>query len=122
MSHTCDAMIVTCIDFRFQKYLREWEDLELKDQTFDLLGFAGSTKELDIVLKEVEISVSLHSIKDLYLIHHEECGAYGEESTLERHTEDLRKAREVIGEKYPQLSIHLYYLHLDGEFEKIEYK
>ncbi len=120
MAHTCDAIIVTCIDFRFQKYIRKWTDRQLKNRAFDLVGFAGSTKDLETVMKQIDISVRLHHIKEAYLIHHEECGAYGAESTPEKHAEDLRYAREEIASKYPDLKVYLYYLHLDGTFESLE--
>lgn len=119
MAHICDAMVVACIDFRFQKFIRDWTDKELAGKKFDYVGFAGSTKSLDTILAQIDISVRLHQIKQLVLIHHEECGAYGAESTPERHAEDLKKAREAVVAKYPTLSVDLYYLHLDGNFEKI---
>ena len=120
MAHTCDAIVVTCIDFRFQKYIRDWTDLNLKDKTFDLVGFAGSTKDLATVMNQLDISVRLHSIKEAYLVHHEECGAYGSESTPEKHAIDLRKAKNEILVKYPDLKVATYYLHLDGNFEKVD--
>lgn len=120
MSHHCHAAIVCCIDFRFQKYIRKWTDENLKDQTFDLIGFAGATKDLDTIVNQVDISVRLHQISQVVLIHHEECGAYGAESTLERHTADLLKARSAILSRYPHLNINLYYLTLSGEFIHIQ--
>src|SRR3989339_962630 len=117
--HICDGIVVCCIDFRFQKYIRDWTDKNLTNKTFDMVGFAGSTKDLDIVMKQIDISVRLHKIKQIVLIHHEECGAYGTESTLERHAQDLRKARHMILSSHPDLRVDLYYLYLDGMFEKI---
>lgn len=117
MAHICDAIVVCCIDYRFQKYIRGWTDRNLKDKTFDLVGFAGATKDLATVKKQIDISAKLHRIQDVYLIHHEECGAYGSESTPDRHAKDLRKARDLIKSDHPNLDIHLYYLHLDGKFE-----
>ena len=119
MAHICDAVIVTCIDFRFQRFIRDWTDKDLKNKTFDLVGLAGSTKDLATVMKQIDISVQLHHIKEAYLIHHEECGAYGEESTRKRHAQDLEKARDEILSKYPDLKVELYYLHLNGTYEKI---
>jgi carbonic anhydrase len=83
------------------------------------VGFAGSTKDLETIVNQIDISVRLHSIKEVHLIHHEECGAYGAESTPEKHSEDLRKAQNIILSKYPDLKIKLYYLHLDGVFEEV---
>jgi carbonic anhydrase len=116
--HKCDALVVCCIDFKFQKYIHTWLDKNFKNKTYDFVGFAGSTKDLSTVLKQLDISVRLHHIKQVVLIHHEDCGAYGKESTPERHTKDLHKAKDIILKKYPHLQVDLYYLHLDGKFEK----
>jgi len=118
--HTCDAFVVTCIDFRFQKYLKKWLEKNMANKTYDYVGFAGATKDLETIKKQLDISVRLHHIKEVVLIHHEDCGAYGPESTHNRHAEDLNKAKKIISGKYPNLSISLFYLHLDGEFEAIK--
>jgi carbonic anhydrase len=120
MAHICDAIVVCCIDFRFQKFIRKWTDKNLKGKTFDMVGFAGSTKDLETVMKQIDISVRLHQIKKVVLIHHEECGAYGAESTPKRHATDLKKAKSEILSKYPTLEVLLYYLHLDGTFDKVK--
>lgn len=119
-THTCDALIVCCIDFRFQKYIQKWLSTNMRDKTYDMVGFAGSTKSLPVIMKQVVISKSLHHIKEIILIHHEDCGAYGIESTPERHAIDLHKAQKKILAKYSDLKVPLYYLHLDGAFERVE--
>ena len=119
MAHTCDALIVSCIDFRFQKYIRNWLDTNFENKTFDYVGYAGGSKDIDTIMKQLDISVRLHEIKQVVLMNHEECGAYGQESTPENHARDLKKAKEVILAQYPHLSVDLYYLHLDGTFEPI---
>ncbi|MFA6532474.1 MAG: carbonic anhydrase [Patescibacteria group bacterium] len=120
-NHTCDAFVVACIDFRFQKYLKQWleENMSQVNKTYDFVGYAGSTKNLDTIMGQLDISVRLHQVKEVILVHHEECGAYGAESTHDRHSEDLNKAKKIILEKYPNLKVDLFYLHLDGTFEKI---
>ena len=117
--HTCDAIVICCIDFRFQKYIRNWTDINLADKTFDLVGFAGVTKDLPIVLNQIDISVRLHHISEVDIIHHEECGAYGVESTYEKHVDELHKAYQQIHTKYPDLTINLFYLKLDGTFVSV---
>ena len=92
----------------------------MKNKTYDLVGFAGSTKSLPTIMKQVKISKSLHHISQVVLIHHEECGAYGAESTPERHTEDLNKAKKRILRLYPDLQVTLLYLLLNGEFENVK--
>jgi carbonic anhydrase len=119
MAHVSDSCVVCCIDFRFQKHIRKFADEYLKNKTFDLIGFAGASKSLDIILGQLDISVRLHQIKQVVLIHHEECGAYGAESTLERHAEDLKKAKNAILAKWPNLQVGLFYMKLDGKVEKV---
>src|SRR3989339_1582016 len=118
-THTCDAFVVSCIDFRFRNFLNKWLGEKMAGKTYDYVGFAGSTKNLETIMGQLDISVRLHQVKEVVLIHHEECGAYGAESTHDRHAEDLNKARKNILEKYPNLSVSLFYLHLDGTFEEI---
>lgn len=117
---SCDALVVSCIDFRFQKYIRNWLDENMANKTFDYVGFAGCTKDLETVLKQIAISVNLHHIKQIVLIHHEDCGAYGEMGTPQKHASDLQKAEEAILKRYPILQVNLFYLHLDGTFEPVQ--
>ncbi len=118
-THSCDALVVACIDFRFQSYIRDWLTKQMKGKTYDYVGFAGSTKSLDTIMGQLDISVRLHQIKTVVLIHHEDCGAYGAESTAERHALDLRAARTAVVSRYADLHVELYYLHLDGTFEQV---
>ena len=118
-THKCDALVVSCIDFRFQRYIHKWLDKNFKNKAFDYVGFAGATKNLQIILWQLDISVRLHKIKEVILIHHEDCGAYGKESTRKNHTRDLKKAKRSINKLYPRLMVILYYLQLNGKFEKI---
>jgi carbonic anhydrase len=120
MAHTCDAFIVSCIDFRFQKYVGAWLKKNMKGKTYDYVGFAGATKDLKTILNQLDISVRLHHVHQVILIHHEDCGAYGKESTHDRHAVDLHVAETAIAKKYPKLEVILYYLHLDGTFEMVE--
>ena len=117
MELVCDALVVRCIDFRFIHFIRDFTDKNLAGKTYDIVGYAGATKEWDQVMKEVDISERLHSFKQLILINHEDCGAYGEQDSPERQAADLQKAKQVVLAKYPQLQVDLYYLHLDGTFE-----
>ena len=118
-THVCDAFFVACIDFRFQKYIHKWLERNMAGKTYDYVGFAGSTKDLKTIMKQLDISVRLHHIKQVILVHHEDCDAYGKESTPARHSQDLQKAKSKITASYSDLKVDLYYLHLDGEFEKI---
>lgn len=119
MDHNAEAIIITCIDFRFQEYINNWISENFRPKTFDRVGFAGGVKSFDIILGQIDIAKRLHHIKKVVLINHEDCGAYGEVGTPEKHAEDLKDATHQIKEKYSDLEVQTYYLHLDGTFEQI---
>lgn len=118
-NHSCDTAIVTCIDFRFQEYINNWISENFSPKSFDRIAIAGGVFDLDYVLRQVDISFRLHHIKKVILVNHEDCGAYGEAGTAEKHAEDLKNAAAKIKERYPDLEVVSYYLHLDGTFEAI---
>ena len=119
MAHTCDALVVSCIDFRFQKFIRKWLDDNFGDKTYDYVGYAGGSKDLETVMNQLDLSVQLHHIKHVVIMQHENCGAYGEGTTIEHHEKDLLKAKREIHKKYPDLKIDLFYILLDGKFNEI---
>lgn len=91
-------------------------------KTYDRVAFAGGVLNLDVVLKQIEISYKLHHIKEVVLINHEDCSAYGKQGTYEKHVEDLINATKKIKSLFPKLDIKTFYLHLDGTFEKVKIK
>ncbi|MBI2019737.1 hypothetical protein HYS95_03680 [Candidatus Daviesbacteria bacterium] len=117
--HSCEAVVITCIDFRFQEYINNWIAGKFSPKTFDRVAWAGGIKDSEGILKQIEISKRLHHIKKAVLINHEDCGAYGETGTAQKHAEDLKNASVKIKEQYPDLEVETYYLHLDGTFELI---
>lgn len=119
-SDSCEALIVSCIDFRLQKHIRKWADKNFRNKTYDYVGFAGASKDLKTIMKQLAISVRLHKIKQVVLIHHEDCGAYGKNGNRTRHVNDLRKAKTAVNAKYPNLKVRLYYLYLNGKFENVK--
>ncbi len=118
-THSCEVAVVTCIDFRLQEYIDNWIKQKFGTKNHDRIAWAGGVKSLDLILGQVEISYKLHHIKEAVLINHEDCGAYGEESTPEKHAEDLKNAKAKILEKFPNVEVETYYLHLDGTFESV---
>lgn len=118
-AHGCETIIVTCIDFRFQQYLDNWIKENFTPKSFDRVAIAGGVFDLEYVLKQIEISHRLHHIKSVLLINHEDCGAYGEEGTHERHIQDLEAAKSRIAALYDNLNVKTFYLHLDGTFETV---
>src|SRR3989338_9738846 len=112
-NHTCQSIVISCMDFRLRKNIRKWTTSTLKGG-FDRVAIAGGVKNLPFILDQVELSFKLHGICDVYLINHEDCGAYGTEGTFEKHKKDLLFAQRIIQEKFPKLKIFPLYLKLDG--------
>jgi len=118
-NHGAQSLVVTCMDFRLQEAINKWIDDHLSPKTFDRVAFAGGVKNLDAILTQIDIAARLHHIKKVVLINHEDCGAYGETGTLEKHAGDLKIAKAQVNETYPNLAVETYYLHLDNTFELI---
>ena len=117
--HITDAIVVHCIDFRFQKHLDPWLQERFGYGKYDRVSLAGSVFDFESVMRQIEISDRLHKIKKVILINHEDCGAYGESGNYERHREDLEKAEKRLEEDFGHLDVEIYYLHLDGTFEQM---
>lgn len=119
MAHTCKAVLVTCMDFRIQKYIEDFARENIGEREYDRVCWAGASKDFEAVFSQIELSKKLHDISEVYLMNHEDCGAYGEAGTSEKHAEDLKSAKEKILEKYPNLEVKLLYIHLDGTVDKV---
>lgn len=117
--HTCQSIVISCMDFRLRKYLRNWTTQYTLLGGFDRVAIAGGVKNFPFIIEQVELSVKLHNICEAYLINHEDCGAYGKEGNFEKHKEDLLLARDILKQKFPNLKIIPLYLKLNGEFIKI---
>ena len=117
VAHTCEAVVVHCIDFRLQKFLNDWLAKRFGVSGYDRISWAGGVRELAIVQGQIETSRRLHDVKRAILINHEDCGAYGPLGTKERHVSDLAYAEHAI--QFLHLEVEKYFLHLNGEFERI---
>ncbi len=116
-AHLTEAIVIGCIDFRFQRVIENWIHANLGQMAYDRVSLAGGIFDFYTVLKQVEISHSLHKIQKVILLNHEDCGAYGELGTKERHIHDLVEAERKIETLYPDVEVDTYYIHLDGSFE-----
>ncbi len=118
----CRALIISCIDFRFHTKIRQYaEDNGILDN-YDLLAVAGSVKDIDkdeFLIKQIEISYNLHKIKEVHILSHQDCGAYGgsskfssTEEEYETYKRDQDKAEYIILSKFPDLTVYKNILHV----------
>ncbi len=127
------------MDFRLNGELNEWiKELELFDGGFDIISLAGASKDLvdgneevkNNFLKHIGVSVNLHQVEKIIIFHHSDCGAYAQsyqfssiEKEKEKQVEDMKKAKEIILEKYPEVEVVFVWGELkDKNGEEIEFE
>ncbi|OGF35688.1 hypothetical protein A2482_04505 [Candidatus Falkowbacteria bacterium RIFOXYC2_FULL_48_21] len=127
MSHTCNSLLLTCIDFRFNEAIRDWAKEQGLIKDFDLVSLAGAQKNFldedtkSVALKQLEISSRLHGIKTVLLVAHQDCGAYGGSKAFAswdeekaKYAEDLEKAESLIKERFSILAVRKLILTFDA--------
>ncbi len=137
MSHVCDAALFVCEDFRLhqRKDGRNFIANFIKGENIDcdLITRGGDIQDIvrpksggfkDSMLRDAEVSAKLHRVKKVYLVSHEDCGAYGgSEAFVDRETEkkqhiaDMQAAAVVIEEKFSPIEVSLHYAELKNGSE-----
>ena len=123
-THWCDALVITCTDFRFTTATQEFINnrLGLKGN-YDYISIPGSIRNLldsktrDLVLNTFGVSFRLHHVKRVIILGHQDCSiGYGgsksfPEPIVEYKTicKDLKKARTRMRIRFPHLKVYLYY-------------
>jgi carbonic anhydrase len=125
--HTCKALVIHCIDFRFRKSLAEFLEGRFGD-SYDLVSVAGGVKRLvqdpldnNFILEQVKISDKLHKPEVILLIQHEDCGAYGGSAAFgdfsteqEAQNQELERAEALLQEQCSQ-PVEKYLARLSGD-------
>lgn len=129
--HTCKALVIHCIDFRFRKSLAEFLEQRFGD-SYDLVSVAGGVKRLvqdpldnNFILEQIKISDRLHKPGVILLVQHEDCGAYGGSAAFgdfsteqETQNEELEKAETLLKQQFSQ-SVEKYLARLSGEMTSL---
>jgi carbonic anhydrase len=131
--HSCEAVVLCCIDFRFWKETAEFAENELGLTDFDFPSLPGGAKAInesnDLAFACISVPCDLHHAKKIVIVNHEDCGAYGgsakfnNDAEVEQkfHEEELKKAKNIILEKYPDKEVILVYAKLVDEGENVEF-
>jgi hypothetical protein len=137
MSHKAQALVQTCIDFRFRKPLNDFLENELNLHSVDIKTDGGGIKKVveegpirEWIFANFQIAFDLHGVERIILINHQDCGAYGGSKAfkdlneeLENHEIQLRHAVSVVRAKFPEKQIEAYMALINGEgvvsFKKI---
>lgn len=134
--HSCDAVVLCCIDFRFWKETMKFVEEKLGIKSYDFPKLPGAAKavndclsEVDVALKCIGIPCDLHQAARIIIVNHADCGAYGgskefkgdSEAEQKFHEVQLKSAKEKILKYYPGKEIVLAYAKLVDEEESIEF-
>jgi len=125
MAHICEAALVTCEDFRLHQrkdgsnFIAQFIKEEQID--CDLITSAGAILDLvrpkheeqrKSLMEDIDVSVNLHKAQKIYIVHHEDCGAYGgkeafssDEKEFEQHKADMLEASALLESEFPKVEI-----------------
>ena len=136
MSHKCEAALITCEDFRLHQrkdgrnYIADF--IKEKGVDCDVITRGGGVQDLvrprdegfkASLLRDSEVSTKLHNCSFIYLVNHEDCGAYGSmefsnrDEELDQHKSDLLEAKRILSENFPGTEVEIYFGYLKPETE-----
>jgi carbonic anhydrase len=132
--HQAQALVLSCIDFRFLASELEFLAMQKLGNQYDLTALAGASlavagfpHKADTVAfwDQLDLSYRLHHINKVIILDHQDCGAYASKfgselsSDLERekqvHVDYLNRAYFAIRNRYPDVEVELYFAKLNTE-------
>ena len=136
MNNKYEAMVLSCIDPRFQhkvsSYLRR-RKLRGKYSSFTIAGAAvGITnknfkKWQKTFIENLETSIQMHKINKLIVINHKDCGAakivngkkqFNEFNENKIHEESFKKLKKILNNKFPKLYYEFYLMNLKSSVKR----
>lgn len=142
MAHHCEGAVITCEDFRLHQrkeghnYIADF--IESLGIDCDLITRGGGVRDLvrpkgsgfdESVLRDVAVSDKLHSATKIFLVAHQDCGAYGSfkfnsfEEEFAQHKKDLLAAREILDKEFLGKEIKIFFAWLkEGSQDEFEIK
>lgn len=120
--HHWDVLAVSCIDGRFVSKTIKWISDKIGG-VFDFRTEVGLSKAIidsvpdrERLFDLINTSIRLHSINEVWLIDHIDCGAYGGSKSFENcdkekefHADQLNKAGKILKKHFPKLQIKKYF-------------
>ena len=135
-----EAMVLACIDPRMQKHVRRYLVEEEKlDGKYSQVTFAGAAVGAiaprfegwhQTFWDHLAITLALHKITRVLVIDHRDCGAareaYGpqpsQDSETQLHRRVMEDLRGRIHERYPELTVEILLMDLEGNIEKFPHR
>lgn len=134
--YVADAAVLCCFDQRIRlavyKFLQKQGILRP-----DMIVVAGGAKTLasprndferDFILEQVRMSMLLHKTERVFLMSHSDCATYGGLAAfggnpgieMAHHQQELRRAAELIKERFPEVRVETFFITFQGIFATSE--
>jgi len=134
--YVADAAVLCCFDQRIRlavhKFLQRQGILRP-----DMIVVAGGAKTLasprndferDFILEQVRMSILLHRTERVFLMSHSDCATYGglaafggnPEKEALHHRQELRRAAQLIQDKFPEVRVERFFINFEGIFAAAE--
>ena len=135
MSSKYKAMVLSCIDPRFQPIIFNYLSKKKLKGKYSLFTIAGSAVGVTafkfkrwhkVFWDNFDTSIKLHNIRKLIVINHRDCGAakiingkkeFSKVNETEIHRISFQKIKKIFKKKYPKLSIELKIISLNSKVE-----
>jgi carbonic anhydrase len=128
--YVADATVLCCFDQRIRLATAKF----LKRRGIfcpDMIVVAGGAKTLasprddferDFILEQVRMSIRLHQTRQLFLMSHSDCAAYGGFAAFDgdlrresdHHERELQRAAELATANFPKLPVKCFFVTFDG--------
>ncbi len=118
---TCEALLITCSDFRFKAAERRFIDAAGLACDYDLIARPGAIRSLvlprnaaarETMDEEIRLLWSLHKFRRILALNHLSCRAYDDIATAvnerETHIDHLRRAGPVLEGRFVGVRAELY--------------
>jgi|SRR3972149_5308206 len=114
IQHKAHTLVIHCIDFRFQQQIEDNLKVRNLNGQFDRISWPGVSKDFASIAKSAEVSINLHDPDEAIIYEHEDCGAYGEDNSLETHCNNAKKLKARLIELKPDIKVTTLFVTFDG--------
>ncbi len=123
--NTCGNTVIQCLDYRFRAETRQCIQNAFGVEHFNIIGLPGSTKSFlegsMTAWKGIKMSYEKHGCRRFFIVHHEDCGAYGSSRSFVNpekeeafHNVQLCAMRDRLVKMYTDVDVILIYAKLIG--------
>lgn len=132
------ALIIMCIDFRFQEKIQHYLEAQGFLGACDELAIAGCTRDFvrpmsdaarEYVWGQLDLALKLHQPDKVIFIDHQDCGGYAQDGTIKgglakdvdekAHKHFMQELASQFIKRFGQKQLVFLYAPLEGEIETV---